>query len=112
MIINILLKRAHLTCAVLCCAVKDFHRFEQAVKDFHRFEHGCQAPFVFLCFLRLQHSITVIYIALQMMIHYGVIIALGIVSPFHDNMTYPSIHVNRAEKYNLIFRASGLYPPD
>ena len=103
MIINILLKRAHLTCAVLCCAVKDFHRFEQAVKDFHRFEHGCQAPFVFLCFLRLQHSITVIYIALQMMIHYGVIIALGIVSPFHDNMTYPSIHVNRAEKYNLNF---------
>lgn len=77
----------------LCCAVKDFHRFE----------HGCQAPFVFLCFLWLQHSITVIYIALQMMIHYGVIIAMGIVSHLHDNMTYPSIHVNRAEKYNLDF---------
>lgn len=82
----------------LCCAVMC-----SAVKDFHRFEHGSQAPFVFLCFLWLQHSITVIYIALQMMIHYGVIIALGIVSPFHDNMTYPSIRVNRVKKYNLDF---------
>ena len=38
-----------------------------------------------------------------MMIHYGVIIAMGIASHFHDNMTNPSIHVNRAEKYNLDF---------
>ena len=38
-----------------------------------------------------------------MMIHYGVIIALGTVTLFHDNMTYPSIHVNKVEKYNLNF---------